>query len=290
MDSSDPHKPNNNLVTRDPADIFKEIEDVSRRINESVFTLRQKHDGYYSLANEIGWHVRGLTYHYRNLLDKYQIVCAQIAERAITSARPGVLIFHSPEMQALLFEFYSIVTLSRIALDHLVQHTMLPLFSSNLPGSMNTFLKGESDYNLHKTMNEEPEIRYLIDIRDCMVHYRTFAVADNTVALSDSIDESGLPDINGYLKYPITRTYFRITSDNKLSVNILLPDEIYRYTSEGNRNGLVKDFQYTERNNILRKSMDFIMVCGAATIHTLDLISNDERNKYKWKKANSGAS
>lgn len=285
MNSIDPHKPSEELVVKGLDALLEEIEDVAKKVDASVFGLRQKNNGHYNLANEVGWHMRGLVYHYRNLFENYQKVCHQIAERATIDAKPSVLIFHSPEMQALLFEFYSITVLSRITLDHIVQHTMSPLFSSNLPGSANTFLKGTSDYDLHEILNEEPEVRYLFDTRDCMVHFRTFAVADNTVAISDSVDEKSLPDIGEYLKYPIARTYFRLTNNNKLSVNILLPDHIYKYGSDGSRDGLVKKFTYTERHNILRKSMSFITICAASTIHTLDRLSDGGKDMYTWRKS-----
>lgn len=284
MNNIDPHKPNEELIVKGLDTLLEEIEDVAKKVDTSVFELRQKNNGHYNLANEIGWHMRGLIYHYRNLFENYKVVCHQIVERATIDPRPSVLVFHSPEMQALLFEFYSVTVLSRITLDHIVQHTMSPLFSSNLPNSANKFLKGKSDYDLHKILNEEPEVRYLFDTRDCMVHFRTFAVADNTVAISDSVDEDSLPDINAYLKYPIARTYFRLTN-NKLSVNILLPDQIYKYNTDGSRDGLIKKFTYTERHNILRKSMSFITICAASTIHTLDRLSSGDKDMHTWKKS-----
>lgn len=272
-------------VERSLGHFEKEIQEIEDLVRKSVLEVSQTKHEYYWLAHEAEWHLKGLTYHMRKIHQLYGEITVKIMERAMISARPDVLVFYSPEMQALLFEFYALVTLSRITLDHITQHTLAPLFKSgSLPGSVNDFLKGTSDIKLHESLNNEPSTRYLIDVRDCMVHHRTFGTSDNTIAIADHIDENALAGIKENWKYPITRTYFRIANEQKLIVNLLLPDAIYEYDKEGNRGRLIKDFTYEERRNILRYSMDFIHICGAATIQVMELLKGEELPQFQWAK------
>lgn len=267
----------------------KEIEGIESLVRKSVQKIAQAKLEYYWLAHEAEWHLNGLTYHVRRICQLYNEIAVKITERAMIAERPGVLIFYSPEMQALLFEFYALVTLSRITLDHITQHTLAPLFKPGaLPGSVNDFLKGSSDIKLHESLKEESSTRYLIDVRDCMVHHRTFATSDNTVAIADHMNEDAIAGIKENWKYPITRTYFRLANEHKLVVNILLPDAFYEYDQAGNRGRLIKDFSYSERRNILRYSMDFIHICGAATIQVLELLEKEKLPQYKCIKRSSG--
>jgi hypothetical protein len=278
-------EPKNKLVVRDLSYFDKELEEIKSVVNTAAWDLIKKKQDYYNLAHEAEWHIEGLLYHFRNMLGFYQTISGQIAERALAIDKVGVLVFHSPEMQSLLFEFYSIVILSRLTLDHVTQYTVAPLFKPGiLPGSTNTFMKGTSDLPLHLSLSTEPLVRYLFDVRDCMVHSRTFATSKNTIAISDNIDEAQLPDMKELWKYPIARTYFRVVGKNKISANILLPDAIYQYDDNGSRVRLIKDFAYSDRNNILRQSIDFIQICAASVVNSFSLLEEKELKTYTWAK------
>jgi hypothetical protein len=126
----------------------------------------------------------------------YRNVAASIVAR--TGASPDVIVTHSPEMQHLLFEFYAFMILSRITLDELKKY-VAPTFAmnpANLPNSVTDMQKGWTDCpSTRPTWSIKAHLlRYLLDIRDCLVHHRSFATSDNTVAVRANVGELGHPE------------------------------------------------------------------------------------------------
>jgi len=128
------------------------------------------------------------------LLEKYVVFGEELANRANIGA--DAVIMHLPEIQHLMFEFYALINLCKISLDNL-RTFLSPTFTNNhLPKSIRSFIKGKSDCPVYQELICEPILMYLIDIRNCLVHYRSFATSDNTFAVNTKIDFNELIDIN----------------------------------------------------------------------------------------------
>lgn len=109
-----------------------------------------------------------------------------------TGPAPDLIVMHSPQMQELLFEVYALVIVSRITLDEL-KKDVAPTFKTdqaNLPNSVTDMLKGWTDGPLYASClpGQRPLLRYLLDVRDCIVHCRSFATSDNTVAVREGVE------------------------------------------------------------------------------------------------------
>lgn len=156
---------------------------------------------------------------------------------------------------------------------------MRPLFpkGSSLPKSINDFLKGQTDCLLNSMLllGGEQVLPYLVDIRNCIVHYRTFATTDNTIAVSDVIDESQLPNIPYFDAIrSVTRVYFRRLGGTKVSVNVLLPDKIFEESGAGKK--MANPFTYSLRINLLSQSREFVRLCTAGVAKALHLLATND--------------
>ena len=112
-------------------------------------------------------------------------------------------------------------------------------------------------------------VRYLIDVRDCIVHFRTFATSDNTVAIEDSFPEEKIPDLGLWSDRPVTRVVFRRLGGVKVVVNVLLPDAIRSYLPDGTRGPFMFPFTYTQGYNLLTQSREFARLCTSSVLRVL---------------------
>lgn len=193
---------------------------------------------------------------------------------------------YSLDMQDLIFEFYALVSLARITLDELVKYVR-PLFarSSTLPKSINDFLKGQTDCPLASMLilGGEDLVHYLVDIRNCIVHYRTFATSDNTLAVLEGADETQLSSMPYFDALRcVTRVYFRYLGGDKVSVNVLLPDKIF--DDSGSSKKLVQPFSYSLRYNLLSQSREFVRLCTAGVAGALYLRGANDGPTFSWAK------
>lgn len=129
-------------------------------------------------ARQAEWNVRGMSYHCDALLRHYKEFAAGVSGRAMTimdqsgGEPPVMIIMYSPECQRIMFEFCALVNLARISLDRLV-HVVAPVFKTpfkGLPNSINDFW-GRTDCPLYLLLEDLPIVSYLIDVRDCLVHF-----------------------------------------------------------------------------------------------------------------------
>ncbi len=71
------------------------------------------------VAHQAEWHMRGVLHHMQRMLDAYSSFARGVTARAEADAKLDVLVMHAPSLKEVLFEFYALVNLSRIALDNL---------------------------------------------------------------------------------------------------------------------------------------------------------------------------
>lgn len=278
-----------------PLDEFdRPLAEIEDALTEVVRVASRSVPEHRLLIEQAEWHARGVLYHCRRVYDMYRNVAAGVVARA--GASPDVIVMHSREMQHLLFEFYAFTLLSRITLDELKKY-VAPTFTTspaNLPNSVTDMQKGWTDCPLYASYlaNRVHLLRYLLDVRDCLVHHRSFATSDNTVAVRTNVGELGHPESSlpwsGPWHEPVTRVTFREVDPDGMAVNILLPDAVFEYDADGRRTRMVGRFAYEERINLLTQCREFAQLTVGAVLTALALLENQRTPLYTWRRRTPG--
>ncbi len=131
-------------------------------------------------------------------------------------------------------------------------------------------LKWDSNFPVYRrlTTTDRALVQYLLDLRDCIVHHRTFAATDGLVAVEEGFPEEKVPDMSPLWFRPVVRTYFRRLGGVKISVNITLPDAIYKYSSSGQREQMLPTFTYG-KVNLMSQCKAFAQLCTWSVVMTL---------------------
>lgn len=202
------------------------------------------------------WHLNGLMYHAEAMVSQYSSIAEELMIRLNSEKIPHVVIMYTPQMQNLMYEFYAFVNLARISLDN-IKHILYSLFKNpfnQLPKSITDLGSGNTDCPVYERIANTEELQYLIDLRNCLVHYRTFAINTNSVITHESVGNFENDGIEGWTK-PMAKGSFRIIENNDVVFNIFLPDEIYIRGKTGKK---LADFTYNKRINILSTTMRFL--------------------------------
>lgn len=232
--------------------------------------------------HQADWHLRGLMYHVRRIRSLYAPSTKNVGDMAAGDAAGNILVTASPAMLELMFEFYAFISLARVTLDQLQRYAApaLALEPSQRPSSITDILRWETNFPVYEEIQRQRGlVQYLIDIRDCIVHDRTFATSEGMVAVQEGFPEDQVPDMPVRWARPVVRTYFRRLGGNKVSVNICLPDQIYVHSATGKR--LVSEFTYG-KVNLLTQCREFAALCTNAV--TLALTFAAIGDKYELRK------
>lgn len=206
------------------------------------------------LGFQAEWHIRGILYHLRRVVEHHRVFVGEVSARASTGA--SVLIMYAPSFQEMLFEFYALVNLCRISLDNLRIY-LRPLFtrkSNQLPKSVRDVLKGTTNCPVYLFLSGQPLLAYLLDLRNCLVHYRSFATSDNAYVVEEGSSHETLADNDEYMA-AMAKADFRRVGENAIAVNVLLPDHIFDPTDEHGTRLAV--FTYTERWSLVSTARNF---------------------------------
>jgi hypothetical protein len=274
-----------------PLDEFdKQLAEIEDALTEVAREATNSVPEHQLLIEQAEWHARGVLYHCRRIHGLYRKVAAGVIAR--TAMSPDVIVMHSPEMQHLLFEFYAFVILCRITLDELKNY-VAPTFAmnpANMPNSITDVQKGWTDCPLYAIYLVEQRrlLQYLLDIRDCLVHHRSFAISDNTVAVRTDVGELPDPESLAPWHEPVTRVTFREVAPDGMSVNILLPDAIFEYDANGSRTRMVRRFTYNERINLLSQCREFARLTVGAVVTALALLQHERTPLYTWRRRLGG--
>lgn len=266
--------------------VSQEVDELKKTAEKIKANLNKLDKKYLLAAGQIEWHLIGLIYHYERLTGLYERVSKEVAERAIHT-KADVLVMHSKEMQQLIFEFYSLVNLARISLDQFLKF-LRPCFKNqnSVPKSINDFLGGYSKAPYYQ-LSQIGLLPYLVDIRNCIVHYRSFSSTDNTIAISEGFKgEEILGRMDEHMPRPVIRTSYRRHEGNPqgISVNILLPDVIFEKDERGKKVRLAREFSYNDSHNIPRVSTEIVKLIMMAGNIAEDMLSKDEI-AYEWNKS-----
>ena len=238
-------------------------------------------NGEWSLLGfQAEWHIRGVLYHLRRLFEVHSQFVHEVSMRAGTGA--NVLIMYAPSYQQMLFEFYALVNLSRISLDNLRTY-LKPLFtcqSDQLPKSVRAVLKGSTNCPVYNALLGQDAVDYLLDIRNCLVHYRSFATSDNAFVLEQGADSNEVTNGNNNYFLAMARADFRRVSDTAIAVNVLLPDRIFETTPKGDKS--LAQFTYHERWNLLSMARTFAHLAVISLKGALDALAENDTPIFEF--------
>ena len=256
-----------------------ELDKLTEEARSLVLKLSEQRKEYAPKACLAEWHIRGLNYHYKRVFEYYRGFAAEVSSRASTGA--GLILMYSPDFQIMLFEVYALVNLARITLDNLRDY-LSPVFSTpyeQLPKSVNDFMKGTTDCPVYEWINNQDVFEYLIDFRNCLVHYRSFATSDNALAIEEGADVSDLIGEKEYVFAPMARAFFRKVGENGFSVNVYLPDTIFERTDGSKR---LAKFTYEERWNLLSQCRAFAQDTSIAVLLALKTVLDTPERVFTY--------
>lgn len=244
-----------NRNPRKVSDFERDIADLEESVKNLAHQLAAAHSDRSLLGFQAEWHIRGILYHLRHLLVLHEVFIREVSSRAGTGAH--ILVMYAPSFQEMLFEFYALVNLCRISLDNLRIY-LAPLFKRNcdqLPNSVRDVLKGSTNCPVYKALSGQEILTYLLDVRNGLVHYRSFATSDNAYVVEEGVDTSDIEGEGNHFFTAMARADFRRIGDDAIAVNVLLPDRIFETDADGSKR-LVK-FTYNERWSLLSMSLSF---------------------------------
>jgi len=223
------------------------------------------------LGFQAEWHIRGVLYHLRRVAEHHHTFVIEVCARA--GAGASVLYMYAPSYQEMLFEFYALVNLCRISLDN-IRIYLRPLFtrkSDQLRKSVRDVLKGTTNCPVYLFLTGQPLVDYLLDLRNCLVHYRSFATSDNAYVIEEGSESAEtLTDNNAYMA-AMAKADFRRVGENGISVNVLLPDHIF---DPNDKNGTrLAVFTYNERYSLISTARNFAQLSILALADTLRLLA-----------------
>lgn len=266
---------------RELAEMDQSLSEIVREYSEHSADYRLK--GLYAQ-----WHLKGLMFHAQRILSSYkavhQHVCMRILSSRDTKQRPNVLIMYVPEMQEMMYEVYAFINLAKITLDHL-QKILKPLFleKTQLPKSISDFTPGLTTCPTYERIANTEEIQYLIDLRNCLAHYRTFAVSNNSLFVMEGVDINQLSVVDEWTK-PMAKGVFRIAGENEIVVNIFLPDSIFDW---GTSKSLSR-FTYDKKINLLAEIIRFLRHILFNYIEAFVMNLQPPKEKFQFAKKGTG--
>jgi len=254
---------------RKPGDFVADIEALERSARGLAHGVAQAHPGRSLLAHQADWHIRGILYHLRRLVDHYSSFVGEVSSRAEMGTR--IIIMYAPCYQRALFEFYALVNLCRISLDNL-RNYLRPLFtrrSDQLPNSVRDVLKGDTNCPVYSALVGQQAVDYLLDVRNCLVHYRSFGTSDNALVLKEGVDvPQDLGEDAESFVTSMAKAYFRRVGDNAFSVNVYMPDRIF----EDGGTGKLATFTYNQKWGLVPNARTFASVAICSLVRALECL------------------
>ncbi len=266
MSENQNHNPINTNV------FLAELTQIILVLRNSISKLLKENPDMEIRAYRTEWHIRGLVYHCQNLIKHYTDIGNSVVSRSNASPdmKPDVLIIYSPSCQYLMYEFYALVNLARISLDNLIKLTAPLFITKSIPKSITDIKTGMTNCPIYERHSNDSLTKYLIDLRNCLVHYKTFATSDNVYILKEgekTIEETVDSELVSSFLGPMFRAIFRITEQENIVFNIYIPDNIYKTSEDGNK--VISEFTYEMKRNIVGYSMRFIRSIMFSTLEAI---------------------
>jgi len=128
--------------------------------------------------------------------------------------------------------------------------------------------------------SQDEYINYFKDFRNCINHYRSFAVGTNAIAINENVsieDREPLMQTKEVWQLMLPAE-FRFINEKDLVFNVYLPDKIFELD---NSDKLLKEFLYTQKKNLLAYSMRAIRQAAFSYIEAIALIGSNKMFTYK---------
>lgn len=268
--------------TRKIDDFSSNIAEMNEVLFKQIREFQQLSKGAYLSGAYTEWHIKGLTYHVERLILEYRAIVDELKVRLQTVGEIDVFIMHTPQINNFMFEFYAFINLARITLDNL-RHILYPLFineTRQLPKSITDMEKGFTNCPVYERIANTDELQYMIDLRNCIMHYRTFATSNNSVVSRDGVEVDLVELTGNNWTTPMAKAIYRVTPTDDIVFNIFLPDTIYERDAKGKR---LSNFTYNKRINILGESIRFLRYIAVNYMEAfaLNMASQEKRFEYR---------
>jgi hypothetical protein len=257
-----------------------ELQDVISKVLPDYQKISEDHSlrGIYA-----EWHLKGLVYHARTIINNYDKISAELLTRLNSLGKMDIFIMHTPVYQNLMFEFYAFVNLAKISLDNL-RYILYPLFitsTNQMPKSISGMESSKTDCSVYERVAKTKEIKYLIDLRNCLVHYRTFATDTNSMVVLEGTDLAEIEKLSNGWTNTMAKGMYRITQADDVVFNIYIPDQIFEETSGGKK---LAHFKYESRINITAETMRFLRQIAFNYLESLALNIHSQEKRYNYNK------
>lgn len=262
-----------------------ELDSMESALRASINDVLKLNDPDLNLrAYRAEWHVKGLIYHCRNIIENYAIFSEEVIIRATADEykRPDGLIMHSEAIQKMMFEFYALVNLCKISLDNLSKLVYSLFTNKHMPKSITKFTSGTTNCPIYERLANDSITDYLVDLRNCLVHYRTFATNDNVYVIKEGLKEDSIMDMTNSWISPMAKATFRYTEDNKIVVNTYLPDKIFQRNENGESK--LANFTYENKFNLLGYSMRFTRTVMFSTMEGFSYLKKGLSGAFTYNK------
>jgi hypothetical protein len=258
------------------------IDEVEQAVSWKVQNVMEARPEHALLIHQAEWHFLGVAYHTRNVLTNYAAMARQAGVPS-TRETPDLIIGRAPEFREMMFEFYALLNLARITLDSL-RVFLRPVFKTNygqLPKSVRDFVKGKTDCPIYQTLPQGHILEYLCDLRDYVVHYRSFATNENLVIIGDHVDPDQVKELLEENKWfePMARAYFQRIDSRAVRVDVRLPDTIFQRV-DGQKK--LAEFTYNERINLGTQAVAFLELITACILAVYSLLIEPGKPTYEF--------
>lgn len=264
------------------ADFEKDIAKLEKMFTNVIpETLRKKPEHSF-LIYQAEWHIRGMLYHNQRVFSHYSDFVREVSERAGTGA--NIIILYAPMFQQMLFELYALVNLCRIALDNLRLY-LAPVFKTprnQLPKSVRNFIKGAGDCSVLNLLCQQELFEYLVDLRNCLVHYRSFAIRDNAIVIEEGAEARDILEDNNPFFASMARAEFHRVGEMGIAINVYLPDRIFETDANGNKS--LAKFTYDQKWNLLSMARSFTELGVVILTEAMRLLADTKEPLYTYSK------
>ena len=134
---------------------------------------------------------------------------------------------------------------------------------------------------MYATLRDDPAFLYLIELRDCLVHYRTLGTDDILLAVREGVDVSVIERHDFIRQRPLARAWFRELPPDGVVVNLYLPDRIFDLSGPTKK---LAAFSYDLRINLLSQALGFVSIPAWCVATALQDLFDKAEPIYTWQR------
>ncbi len=265
---------------------LREEEKGVEAIVDEFIRIRSR---YLCQVRQADWMLRALVYHMRCVLRHYAGLFEELEPRLHSGV--DIVIVRSTRFQEMIYEFDALARLAKRSLDRLFD-LIAPSFQGArraLPSEVEEFERGQCNWPLIRNLLMQPDLEYLVAIRQLIGRYWPFAFGKECVVIREGsrawqLFETEYPALDAQVPFCAA---FRDLSQTEVGVNVYLPDVIFedRERSLRNRGGRLRRFDFAARTDLLEQSMRFVKLAGFSLRQTLVDLKECPEASFVWRDA-----